>query len=91
LAQVNTAVNDMDKVTQQNAAMVEEATAAASQLQARSEDLAKAVAKFELGARDAGRMVAPASSSHRPVRNPVHESHAKLRATVNGPDQWQEF
>ena len=88
LAQVNTAVNDMDKVTQQNAAMVEEATAAAAQLQGRTEDLAQAVAKFQLGGQ---RAIAPATSSHRPAYNAVRESHSRLRAAVNGPDQWQEF
>ncbi len=49
LAQVNSAVNDMDKVTQQNAAMVEETTAAAAQLQFRSAELNEAIAKFKLG------------------------------------------
>ncbi|MBV7257159.1 methyl-accepting chemotaxis protein [Pacificimonas sp. WHA3] len=49
LQQVNTAVNEMDGVTQQNAAMVEEATAAARSLADEAADLAKQIARFKLG------------------------------------------
>ena len=48
LQQVNTAVGEMDGVTQQNAAMVEEATAAARSLSAESEELARQVARFRI-------------------------------------------
>ncbi|WP_297804711.1 methyl-accepting chemotaxis protein, partial [uncultured Brevundimonas sp.] len=46
LAQVNAAVNQMDQVTQQNAAMVEESTAACQALAAEAEDLARSVSRF---------------------------------------------
>jgi methyl-accepting chemotaxis protein len=49
LGQVNNAVNDMDKVTQQNAAMVEQTNAAAAQLQGRATELGAAVGRFDLG------------------------------------------
>ncbi|MGA0604021.1 methyl-accepting chemotaxis protein [Caulobacter sp. KR2-114] len=49
LNQVNSAVNQMDQVTQQNAAMVEEATAAAASLRAEAVQLADHVARFQLG------------------------------------------
>ena len=49
LNQVNTAVNQMDQVTQQNAAMVEEATAAASNLKSEARGLAALVGRFEIG------------------------------------------
>jgi len=49
LNQVNSAVNQMDQVTQQNAAMVEEATAAAASLRAEAGQLAEHVARFHLG------------------------------------------
>lgn len=45
--QVNLAVSEMDKVTQQNAALVEEATAAAGSLQEQSSRLARLVATFK--------------------------------------------
>jgi methyl-accepting chemotaxis protein len=49
LNQVNSAVNQMDQVTQQNAAMVEEATAAAANLRTEAGELAKLVSRFETG------------------------------------------
>ncbi|WMD18911.1 methyl-accepting chemotaxis protein [Achromobacter seleniivolatilans] len=48
--QVNTAVNQMDQVTQQNAALVEEAAAAASSLEIQAQRLQGAVSAFRLPA-----------------------------------------
>jgi len=50
LNEVNTAVNRMDQTTQQNAAMVEESTAASHALAAEAESLANAVSRFRIGA-----------------------------------------
>ena len=60
LNQVNAAVNQMDQVTQQNAAMVEETTAAAANLKTEAHDLADLMKRFKTGeaqttARGAGR------------------------------------
>ena len=49
LNQVNSAVNQMDQVTQQNAAMVEESTAASHALAEEAEALAHLVGHFRLG------------------------------------------
>lgn len=49
LSQVNTAVNEMDQVTQQNAAMVEQATASTRKLAEQTEELAQLVSKFHTG------------------------------------------
>ena len=49
LEQVNTAVNQMDQVTQKNAAMVEEMTAAAHGLAGESEELGQLVARYQIG------------------------------------------
>ena len=54
LQQNNTAVAEMDGVTQQNAAMVEEATAAARSLSSEADELARQVARFKLGAANDG-------------------------------------
>ena len=57
LGQVNTAVNQMDQVTQQNAAMVEQTTAASHSLSREAEALAQSVDRFNVGgpaARSAG-------------------------------------
>ena len=48
VAQVSTAVTELDRLTQQNAALVEETTTAASTLKDEAEDLAAEVAKFKL-------------------------------------------
>jgi methyl-accepting chemotaxis protein len=48
LQQVNTAVNEMDKVTQQNAAMAEEATAASKMVALEGDRLAALVDKFKV-------------------------------------------
>jgi methyl-accepting chemotaxis protein len=47
---VGRAINQMDEVTQQNAALVEEAAAAAESLRGQAQRLALAVAAFHLGA-----------------------------------------
>ncbi|MEL6781976.1 MAG: methyl-accepting chemotaxis protein [Pseudomonadota bacterium] len=49
LAEVNTAMSQLDQVTQQNAAMFEETTAASQALNAAAGELGGAVSKFELG------------------------------------------
>ena len=51
LAEINSAVNELDHVTQQNAAMFEETTAASHALTAEADALALAVARFRLNAR----------------------------------------
>ncbi|MBD3837210.1 methyl-accepting chemotaxis protein [Brevundimonas sp.] len=50
LAEINTAVNHMDQTTQQNAAMVEQTTAANQALSQEADRLADLVARFRLGA-----------------------------------------
>jgi len=50
LQQVNTAVNHMDQVTQQNAAMVGDSTAASHSLAGEASELARLVAQFQTGA-----------------------------------------
>jgi methyl-accepting chemotaxis protein len=87
LNQINVAVNQMDQATQQNAAMVEESTAASHALAREAETLAGLMAQFKVGAA----AVPPARSS-----NPVHAAQARLGRAVRGSaaakvDDWQEF
>ncbi len=49
LSEVNTAVNQMDQTTQQNAAMVEEATAASASLATEADRLRQLISQFQLG------------------------------------------
>lgn len=59
LRQISGTVIDMDKMTQQNAALVEETTAAARSLSGQASELADLVARFRL---NSGAALAPASS-----------------------------
>jgi methyl-accepting chemotaxis protein len=70
LQQVNTAVSEMDGVTQQNAAMVEEATAAARSLAAEADALAREVARFKLSGTATG-------AATRPVVHQMQDRAAK--------------
>ncbi|CAM3639603.1 methyl-accepting chemotaxis protein [Paracidovorax anthurii] len=58
IAEIGTAVSHMDQSTQQNAALVEQATAAAQSLQQQAHQLADAVAGFKLDAHGAGHLPA---------------------------------
>ena len=49
LAEVNTAINQMDQVTQQNAAMVEQSTAASHSLAQEAEELGRLTSHFLIG------------------------------------------
>ena len=72
LAEVNTGVNQLDQVTQQNAAVAEEANAAAASLQQRSEDLIREIAGFRIGARTGrSEMARMRASAPLPVVEPV--------------------
>jgi methyl-accepting chemotaxis protein len=67
LDQVNTAVNQMDQVTQQNAAMVEETTAASHSLAGEADALSRLVGQFRIGAQ-AKPEVRPAATGRTPPR-----------------------
>ena len=73
LREVSGAADQMDKVTQQNAAMVEESTAAAQTLSAETDGLARAVERFRTGR-------ATSSSAERPAAGRVAHSSAGRRA-----------
>jgi len=78
LKQVNIAVNEMDQVTQQNAAMVEEATAATRTLAQQTEELARIVSRFKT--RD-GDELAPRREQPQAV---VRNFRAPARKVANG-------
>jgi methyl-accepting chemotaxis protein len=71
VSQVGEAVTQMDQVTQQNAALVEEMAAAASSLKSQAQELVQVVAVFKLGANDLSQAVMP-----RPVAVRAHPSKA---------------
>ncbi|OQP86503.1 hypothetical protein BTR14_10870 [Rhizobium rhizosphaerae] len=95
LSEVNTAVNQMDQTTQQNAAMVEQATAASNALANEAERLRQMMTQFDLGqpsARPAAARPASAAKGAAPVASParrlVQAVAGGMRASAN---DWQEF
>jgi methyl-accepting chemotaxis protein-1 (serine sensor receptor) len=85
ISQVNDAMGQMDGVVQQNAALVEEAAAAADALQQQALALAEAVSVFRL----AGDTVAAPAVVRAPVRKAVAApARAVARADADG---WETF
>lgn len=69
ISQVNDAITQMDNVTQQNAAMVEEAAAAAGSLQEQTQVVTKALALFKLtSTRTASNASAPALQAIKGIK-----------------------
>ena len=62
---VNNAVNQLDQMTQQNAALVEESAAAAASLREQAGQLAQAVATFKLGQQESRKVIAKAVATSR--------------------------
>ncbi len=97
LSQVNTAVNQMDQVTQQNAAMVEQATAAATSLKTEANHLVELVGRFETGARSpAAQTARPTPARPAPARPPVTAAQSRVVAFARSggaalAEGWEEF
>jgi methyl-accepting chemotaxis protein len=90
LAEVNSAVNQMDQVTQQNAAMVEQSTSATRGLSDEAGQLAGLVGRFNLGSRTAAR--APARNTPRPaLRSVGGRGVSAQRKPDLAPGDWEEF
>ncbi len=85
IEQINIAITGMDNVTQQNAALVEEAAAAASSLQDQAQELSKLVNVFKLHDNPGSAMRGMAvPSSHaikaKPVRKDISRDPLRLSA-----------
>jgi methyl-accepting chemotaxis protein len=84
IEQVNQAIGQMDQVTQQNAALVEEATAAAQSLQDQAGKLTEVVSLFKLDGMHAAK--APATRALlQPARAPVKAAAPKLARKTAAP------
>ncbi|HPA37514.1 MAG TPA: methyl-accepting chemotaxis protein [Phenylobacterium sp.] len=107
LNEVNSAVNKMDQVTQQNAAMVEESTAATHALKGEAGELSRLVGEFRTGdhqpiSRPARSSPRPATSASRPASTTPRRRTETLAASYGGAavaaaapapaaDDWEEF
>ncbi|MGK6306561.1 methyl-accepting chemotaxis protein [Variovorax sp. DT-64] len=102
IEQINQAITQMDQVTQQNAALVEEAAAAASSLQDQAGKLSQVVGTFKLDDDEAPRVPAPvrpvqirpspqaASPAKPPVQRIAAATPRKPTALPAGGD-WESF
>ncbi len=91
LGQVNGAVTDMDKMTQQNAAMVEETTAAARSLASEAQELRRLVSRFHIEYSPG-----EAPVTEKPLRNAAGNRPSAPRVSGNlalaqDQDDWSEF
>ncbi len=96
IAQVNLSIIEMDSMTQQNAALVEEAAAAAQSLQDQASELAHVVSIFKLVEGEQVKLAAPshslalapaasAASSSRPAARPALKKPAAARKPAAVP------
>ncbi|MGV1752598.1 methyl-accepting chemotaxis protein [Agrobacterium sp. CG674] len=98
LKEINVAVNNMDHGTQQNAAMVEETSAAAHTLADEAARLLPLIGKFDIGARNRNQHPAPSrrpapSSAPAPAR-PMKKSVSYAtngNAALKPQGGWEEF
>ena len=103
LNEVNGAVNQMDQVVQQNAAMVEEATAASHSLKNEAKALMELVGRFRVGEGSVIAKSRPAQTTYRPPAQPSAPArHAPARPVVSArpgrgsaavavSEDWEEF
>ena len=105
LQEVNAAVGQMDQITQQNAAMVEEATAASHSLRGEAERLQLAIGRFRVSSD--GVDIAPAEPMRAPKAAPrpaarlskpsyapapvIVERGGAVRKVQPAADDWEEF
>ena len=100
IEQVTRAVAQMDEVTQQNAALVEQAAAAAESLEDQTRVLAQAVGMFKLDERGRGRQEQVRSSvpgrglqsgtAGRTARSAIAAGRSMARVAA-GEEHWEEF
>ncbi len=102
IEQVNMAITQMDEVTQQNAALVEEAAAAAESLEEQAINMADIVSRFKLGNEPAAarkaegkHVAAPHRAQARaPAQKKAAPSKAKAKALPHAhgdEEEWQTF
>ncbi len=101
--EVNRALTQMDEMTQQNAALVEEASAASEAMGAQAEDLTRLVEFFMISTAQVpvdreikripfGQSGSPSSGSEKPasISGPAQASQQRQQASQND-DEWEDF
>lgn len=90
---VSTAVSQMDEMTQQNAALVEEAAAAAESLQSQADQMTQRVAQFRLNSNSSHTTFKPVArlSAAIPEVKPPSTLTRKLSPPKQADDEWESF
>jgi methyl-accepting chemotaxis protein len=94
ITEINAAVGSMDQATQQNAAMVEETSAAARNLLAEVNALSEQAGRFTTGAENIKAPRVPRAGKEGAYRSPVKALPAQAIAALTAPagdDDWREF
>lgn len=97
LKEINQAVNTMDQGTQQNAAMVEQSTAASHALAKQADGLFSLLSQFKVGEASQGRLAAarqdakPVASPARVMASRVAKAFSSNMAVAANRDSWEEF
>ncbi|WP_377701877.1 methyl-accepting chemotaxis protein [Pseudoduganella sp. UC29_71] len=95
IEQVNTAIVQMDQVTQQNAALVEEAAAAAEAMMDQAAHLSQVVSAFKLSATAMAGMGAPPARARKAApaapAAPAKALPQARAAAKPAADEWEEF
>lgn len=91
LAEVNTSVNHMDQTTQQNAAMVEQSTAACHHLTREAEKLTQLVSRFNVTASQSGTVREARARPVQAVRRPAVSLGVSGNAALAAVEDWEEF
>ncbi len=97
LKEINQAVNTMDQGTQQNAAMVEQSTAASHALAKQADGLFSLLSQFKVGEASQGRLAAarqdakPVASPARTMVSRVAKAFSSNVAVAANRDSWEEF
>ncbi|WLI75785.1 methyl-accepting chemotaxis protein [Kosakonia sp. H02] len=84
ISQVGVAISQMDSVTQQNASLVEEISAAAAALERQTEELQRSVQQFRLSSED----------QHKPAASALLKpdlSRGNVRKSAASTDEWVAF
>jgi methyl-accepting chemotaxis protein len=97
LKEINQAVNTMDQGTQQNAAMVEQSTAASHALAREADGLFSLLSQFKVGEASTVRIATarqdakPVASPARTMANRVAKAFSSNVAVAANRDSWEEF
>jgi methyl-accepting chemotaxis protein len=89
IEQVNQAIGQMDEVTQQNAALVEQAAAAAELLEEQAQNLSVTVGRFTVDTASGGLQSSPRVTPA--VSKSSMLSRAKPQLQAASSDDWEEF